>query len=183
MTRALDDLHDRVPRDRHASRVVGRRQEHDRRSRIDGVEHRLQRKRQIRLGSDADEPCTSRIGARGVHVEGRLGNDRLDGALCTSAPKRAQRNGEDALVETVRQHRLLGGDAETRGARGSRRVVVGIEGGLLASDRLQRREHARRTASGVLVEVQTKRRIWAWRPVVISHDFVSRIRIESGVGA
>ena len=151
-------------------------------SRVSGVTAAItssRRKSEIGARRHFDDACADAVGRRRVHVESGHDDDRLR-ALAAAIAQRRNRQRQDALVEPVRQHELVLGDADPRRRQPDRRVIVRVEGDVLSRYAANRREHLRRAAGGVLVEMQPQARR---RPgddlVLVAHDVLVRRRLDA----
>ena len=118
--------------------------------------HPLQRKEEVRHRRDVDDPRAEGVGARGVHVERGLDDDRLEGIVGRRPAQAHQRCQHDPVVQPIGEHDVVDADVEEARGRGDDRVVVGVDGGVLARQLAEHASDAGRAAGGVLVEVEAE---------------------------
>ena len=143
--------------------------------RRDRVEHLVHLEHEVGTRGHLDEDGADRPREDPVHVERGQRNDHLGTRAAPGLdgrPHRRDRRGEDALVEAVGQQQPVVVHAEVGRRLPHDLVVLRVEGDVLAVQVLDGLEHPRRTAGGVLVEVQPQAARRRHRPFVAAHRLV-----------
>ena len=139
-------------RNDETGRIVRARQEQQPRLRPDGGEDPIGRKGEVRSERHFHHASADACRRGRIHVERRHDDDGFrDGRVALAQRRDGQ--GEDALVEAVRQDELVGGETEPRRAGGHDLVVVRIEREVVPREPAKRVDDLRRAPRGVLVEV------------------------------
>ena len=110
------------------------------------------------LGGIGHDAPSGGLHEDGVHLERRRGNDRFRNPVrALHCAERADRKREQALIQSVREHKLCFADAKVRGAFAREHGVVRVVRDIFGGDLSDRVDDGLRAAACVLVEVQPQR--------------------------
>ena len=129
--------------------------------------HPLQREEEVLHRRDVDDPPAERVGARRIHVERGLDDDRLEGIVGRRAAQAHQRRQHDPVVQPIGEDDVVDADVEVARRGADDGVVVGVDGGVLPRQLAQHAGDVGRAAGGVLVEVEAEVAVLSLRALVL----------------